>query len=137
MALINIREIMTANPSRRVRTYHDLVVWQRAIDLVEAAYGLSRTFPAHERFGLTSQLRRAVVSIPSNIAEGHGCEHLGEYLHHLSIANRSLMELETHLAIARRMDYVTPETAQRALDLSGDVGRMLAGLIRALKARRP
>jgi four helix bundle protein len=128
---------MAASASQTVRTYRDLVVWQRAIDLVDVAYRLSRTFPAPERFGLTGQLRRAAVSIPSNIAEGHGREHLGEYLHHLSIPNGSLMELETQVVIAGRMGYVTAEHQQQALDLSGDVGRMLSGLIRALKARRP
>lgn len=119
-----------------VRTYRDLVVWQRAIDLVDTAYRVSRAFPSEERFGLTSQLRRAAVSIPANIAEGHGREHLGEYLHHLSIANGSLMELETHIVIAGRMGYVTAEGMQRTLDLTGDVGRMLSGLTRALKVRR-
>jgi four helix bundle protein len=128
---------MAANASQTVRTYRDLVVWQRAIDLVDVAYRLSRAFPPAERFGLTSQIRRAAVSIPSNIAEGHGREHLGEYLHHLSIANGSLMELETQVVIAGRMGYVTVEQQQGTLDLSGDVGRMLAGLIRALKLRRP
>jgi len=127
---------MTTSRSSKVRSYRDLVVWQRAIDLVDAAYRLSRTFPLEERFGLTSQLRRAAVSVPSNIAEGHGREHLGEYLHHLSIANGSLMEFETQVVIAGRMAYVTPETQQRTLDLSGDVGRMLAGLVRALRTRR-
>ena len=129
---------MTANaPPPTIRSYRDLVVWQRALELVEVSYRLSRNFPSAERFGLTSQLRRAVVSIPSNIAEGHGREHLGDYLHHLSMANGSLMEFETQLLIAGRMGYVTLETQQRTLDLSGDIGRMLAGLIRALKARRP
>jgi four helix bundle protein len=127
---------MASSAAQTVRNHRDLVVWQRAIDLVECAYDISRRFPADERFGLTSQLRRAAVSVPSNIAEGHGRAHLAEYLHHLSIAKGSLMELETQVVIAGRMAYLTPEMQQRTLNLSGDVGRMLSGLIRALKARR-
>lgn len=112
------------------------MVWQRAIDLVDTAYRVCQRFPPDERFGLTSQLRRAAVSVPSNIAEGHGRAHLAEYLNYLSIANGSLMEFETQITIAGRLAYVTAEEMQRILELSGDVGRLLAGLIRALKARR-
>jgi len=118
-------------------SYRDLTVWQRAMDLADVAYEMTKSFPRDERFGLTSQLQRSAVSIPSNIAEGHGRDHLGEYLHHLSIANGSLMELETQLTIAARRNYVGNADTQRGLDLSGDVGRLLAGLVRALKARRP
>ena len=105
--------------------------------LADAAYEITKSFPKDERFGLTSQLQRSAVSIPSKIAEGHGRDHLGEYLHHLSIANGSLMELETQITIASQRDYISHPDAQRALDLSGDVGRLLAGLVRALKARKP
>src|SRR6266511_4915364 len=80
---------MASSAAQTVRSHRDLVVWQRAIDLVECAYRISRRFPADERFGLTSQLRRAAVSVPSNIAEGHGRTPLAEYLHHLSIAKGS------------------------------------------------
>lgn len=83
-----------------VQCYRDLLVWQKAMEVVLACYRLSETFPKTETFGLASQLRRAAVSIPANIAEGHGREHLGDYLHHLSIANGSLMEAETHLLLA-------------------------------------
>jgi four helix bundle protein len=113
------------------------MVWQRAMDLTDAAYEITRSFPKDERFGLTSQMQRSAVSIPRNIAEGHGREHLGEYLHHLSIARGSLMELETQLAIAIRRNYVSTADAQRGFDLSGDVGRLLCGLVRALEVRRP
>jgi four helix bundle protein len=122
---------------RKILSYRDLTVWQRAMDLTDLAYDVSKTFPKDERFALTSQLQRSAVSIPSNIAEGHGREHLREYLHHLSIANGSLMELETQVAIAFRRNYVDNAGAQRCFDLSGDVGRLLAGLVRALKARLP
>jgi len=103
------------------------------MDLVESVYQVTRSFPRHEVYGLTAQLRRAAVSVPSNIAEGHGRRHLGDYLHHLSIANGSLFELETHLLLAQRLTYVLPAEAETASRLSGEVGRMLAGLARALR----
>ena len=81
--------------SPRVRDYRELRVWQRSVDLVEAVYLLSRELPADERFGLTSQMRRASVSVATNIAEGNGRTHLREYLHHLSFAHGSIRELET------------------------------------------
>jgi len=104
------------------------------MDLVDAVYEITETFPKDERFGLTAQLQRCAVSIPSNIAEGHGRDHLGEYIHHLGIANGSLMELETQVLIAARRSYVLESDADRALALSRIVGRLLAGLVRALKA---
>src|SRR6266849_2281302 len=127
---------MASQPASKVLSYNDLLVWQRSMDLVEMAYRTSRTFPREEQFGLTSQLRRAVVSVPSNIAEGHGRESLGEYLHHLSIANGSLMEFETQIAISSRLGYLQADGQTRVLELSKEVGRMLAGLTRALKCRR-
>lgn len=93
------------------RSYRDLVVWQKSIELVVAAYKLTATFPEHERFGLTSQLHRAAVSVPANIAEGHARMHRNEYVHHLSIARGSLAELETHITIAVRLGYATRENA--------------------------
>jgi four helix bundle protein len=106
------------------------------MDLVVEAYRVSAAFPKTETYGLTSQLRRAAVSIPANIAEGHGRDHIGDYLYHLSVANGSLMELETHCLIAERLRYVTGEDLSSALSGTSDVGRMLAGLTRALKRHR-
>jgi hypothetical protein len=74
-----------------VKSYKDLLVWQKAMDLVVESYKISKRLPRTETYGLASQIQRAAVSIPANIAEGHGRDHLGEYLHHLSIANGSLM----------------------------------------------
>ena len=107
------------------------------MDLADFAHELTKSFPRDERFSLTVQVQRSAVSIPSNIAEGHGRRHLGEYLHHLSIAKGSLMELETQFMIAFRRHYIDQGTLDRGLDLSGDVGRLLAGLVRALRARQP
>ena len=97
-----------ANPSQRhpVKGYRDLLVWGRAMDLVVEAYRLTEAFPREERYGLVQQVRRAAVSVPSNIAEGHGRDHLGDYLRQLSVANGSLMELETQVLIAGRMGYL-------------------------------
>ena len=119
-----------------VSSYRDLKVWQRAMDLVVSSYQLTKRFLQTEIYGLTSQIQRAAVSIPANIAEGHGREHLGDYLHHLSIANGSLMELETHLLVAVRLNYLNSEELNEVLSQTEEVGRMLAGLIRSLKKSR-
>ncbi|MCY4529108.1 MAG: four helix bundle protein [Chloroflexi bacterium] len=86
-----------------IRSYKDLVVWQKGIDLVEEGYRLTARFPKHERYGLGGQIQRAAVSVPSNIAEGHERHHLNEYLQHLSIDLASLAEVETQTEIARRL----------------------------------
>ena len=118
-----------------VRSYRDLEVWQKAMDLVVASYRLTNLFPKSETYGLSSQIQRSAASVPANIAEGHGREHLGDYLHHLSVANGSLMELETHILVAGRLNYPQQESVDRILGMTGEVGRMLAGLIRSLKKK--
>ena len=116
-----------------LKTYRELEVWQRSMDLVEAVYRLTNEFPAEEKFGLTSQLRRAAVSIPANIAEGYGRVHRGDYLRHLSIAKGSLMEVETHLIIAVRLKFASREKVAESWRLSQQVGKMLTRLIEALQ----
>jgi four helix bundle protein len=116
-----------------VTNYRDLVVWTRAMDIVEVCYKLSMQIPQSEIDGLTSQIRRAAVSIPSNIAEGHGRMNLGEYLKHLSIANGSLKELETHLIVAGRLHYINEEEIILVLEACSEVDRMLASLIQKLR----
>ena len=97
-----------------IRSYRDLQVWQKAMDLAKQCYQATRTFPSEERFGLTSQIRRAVVSVPSNIAEGHGRAHTKEYLNHLSMAKGSLVELETLLLLSQRVGFLKePQLALR------------------------
>ena len=115
-----------------VRCYRDLKVWEKAMDLVVESYRVSRLLPKTEMFGLTAQIQRAAVSIPANIAEGHGREHLGDYLHHLSIARGSLMELETHMLIITRL-YIPMDEVKRALEMVREVDRMLSGLTKSLK----
>ena len=114
--------------------HRDLVVWQKAMDLVIECYRISDRFPRSEDFGLRLQLRRASVSVPANIAEGRGRTGVGEYLHHLSIAHGSLKELETHLEISRRLGYLTPEVLADVQGRLDEVGRLLGGLIRKLRA---
>jgi four helix bundle protein len=100
-------------------------------------YHIGELFPKTEIYGLTSQLRRAAVSIPANIAEGHGRSHIKEYLNHLSIAYGSLMEVETHLQIAAELDYLDTTLLTILLDKSARVGRMLNGLMQSLNRKLP
>ncbi|MEZ6062737.1 MAG: four helix bundle protein [Planctomycetaceae bacterium] len=115
-----------------VRSYRDLLVWQKGIDLVSECYKLSGRFPRDERFGLTNQLRRAAVSVPANIAEVQGRGSPKAFLQFLWIANGSLTEVETHLAIAARLGFVSADDCTVPLALAEEVGRMLTGLRRSL-----
>lgn len=119
-----------------LKTYRDLQVWQKAMDLVVATYHLRELFPSKERFGLVSQTQRAAASIPANIAEGYGRIHRGDYVRHLSIARGSLAELETHVAIAARLEFITRDQAMEVWDLCQEVGRMLNKLIHSLEENR-
>lgn len=120
-----------------ITSYRDLRVWQAGIDLVERTYRVSTQFPREEMFGLTSQMRRAAVSVPSNIAEGHTREYLKEYLQHVSVAQSSLAELDTHTEIARRLGYCpSEESIQLTTDISS-LGRQLYALRNALREHRP
>lgn len=119
-----------------INSYRDLQVWQKAMDLVAESYRLTANLPKTETYGLASQIQRSAVSIPANIAEGHGRDHLGDYLHHLSVANGSLMELETHLLLCARLSYVPANEVEGVLEKTGEVSRMLSGLIRSLKQSR-
>lgn len=102
------------------------------MDLVEHVYRLTQTFPKYEIYGLTSQIRRAAVSIPSNIAEGHTREHRKEYLNHLSMAQASLAELETQLEIAKRLKYLSAEQFKEILGRVVSLGKQLYALRNAL-----
>jgi four helix bundle protein len=117
------------------KSYRDLMVWQKAMDLVVEVYQQSQSFPKEEVYGLTSQIRRAAVSIPSNIAEGQGQGSDRGFSRFLSIAQGSLTELETQLMIAQRLDYLDDLTCQSTLDRCAEIGRMLNGLQKSFKAR--
>jgi len=116
-----------------VRSFRDLIVWQRGIELTLAIYGLTKTFPKEEMFGLTTQLRRAAVSIPSNIAEGHGRGSRGEYRQFVGVARGSNFEVQTQLVLVRGLGFGDEKTVTRCEELSGEVGRMLNSLIASLK----
>ncbi len=119
-----------------VKSYRDLIVWQCAVDLAVECEAVSRLLPRSHRASLAMQLRRSAGSVPANIAEGNGRLTRADYLRHLSIANGSLMELETHLRMIERMRLVPAADVLRATELSSRVGRLLNGLIRALRASR-
>ena len=124
---------MKSNSESKIKSYRDLLVWQKAMDLVVASYQLAKKLPNDELYCLINQIRRAAVSVPANIAEGHGRRRLGDYLHHLSIASGSLTELETHLHIAVRLKYLESAEIESAWDMAMEVGRMLSGLIEKLR----
>ena len=111
-----------------VKSYRDLRVWQASMDLVTRVYAVTRGFPKHEVYALCSQMQRAAVSIPSNIAEGHEREHIKEYLHHLSMAQASLTELETQLEISLRLGYIPTEQFNQFFDFTQSLGRQLRSL---------
>ena len=106
------------------------------MDLAVECYRATEGFPAPEKYGLASQIQRAAVSIPANIAEGHARLHRKEFEHHLSIARGSLAELETHLEIASSLGYLTAGQAASLADGAGQVGRMLNGLLASLRKKR-
>jgi len=105
------------------------------MELVVTVYRTTAEFPREERYSLVDQLRRASISVPSNIAEGHGRSRTGDYLRHLSIAVGSLHELETQLQIAKRLGYISDDVEKELLKTSMGIGRMLGALVRALRRR--
>ena len=114
-------------------SFKDLVVWQRAVQLTVAIYKLTSTFPADERFGLTNQLRRASVSVSSNIAEGYGRSTKGEYLLFLGHARGSKCEVETQLVISEALGFGSEKERQLAESFADEVGRMLVTMMRTLR----
>lgn len=123
----------TGRPRRAIKTYRDLEVWIAAIDLVEGVYRASAKWPSEERFGLTSQIRRASVSIPSNIAEGYGRGSDKELLRFLSIARGSLRELETQLVIAHRLGYLDDAAMTKLIVSNDQVGSLLHNFVRRVQ----
>jgi four helix bundle protein len=117
-----------------VRGHKDPQVWQKAMDLVVAVYKAASYLPKTATFGLASQMQRPAVSIPSNIAEGHGLKQTQAFLRHLAIANGSLTELETQLEIAQRLGYLNKD-GDSVIEKAHEVGRMLAGLRKSLETR--
>lgn len=121
--------------SGEIRSYRDLVAWQLAVDLSLLVYELTRGFPDAERFGLTSQLRRASVSIASNIAEGYGRGTTSDYQRFLRMARGSAYEVETQMFIAARLGYLRRDRFEEYETKSNECSRVLAGLLRSIEAR--
>jgi len=118
-----------------ISSYRDLNVWQMSVDLATRCYDVTAAFPASELYGMTSQIRRASVSVAANIAEGHGRDGTGNFIQFLRVAQGSLKELETHILICSRVTLLEEDVA-RALEAQCDeIGRMLRSLIRTLEAK--
>lgn len=116
-----------------IKSHRDLIVWQKGMDLVVSVYRAPERFPIEERYGLTSQIRRAVTSIPANIAEGQGRRLTKEFLYFLSNARGSLWELDTHLESATRLGFLSLEIHEALRGQLDEVGRILNGLMRSVR----
>lgn len=119
-----------------MQSYRELLVWQKSMDMAEACYQLTAEFPRDEMYGMTAQIRRAAVSVPANIAEGHGRENTGSFVQFLRVAQGSLKELETNLVLAARVRLVSAERTAPLLGECETTGKMLRSLIRSLQAKR-
>jgi four helix bundle protein len=118
-----------------IQSYRDLLVWQKAVSLSVLCYDLTKAFPKDETYGMIAQIRRSSVSIPANIAEGHGREHTRSFIQFLRVAQGSLKELETHLLIAERVGLVHSDALVHIYSSTDEIGRMLRALIRSLQEK--
>ncbi len=118
-----------------IKTFRELIVWQKSMQLVTNIYRLSQAFPREERYGLTNQLRRSAVSVPSNIAEGFGRQTTKDYLRFLQIAMGSLFEFQTQLEIAKNLEFLSRTDFDSTFEASRELERMLSSLIRKLKSK--
>ncbi len=117
-----------------ITDYKELKVWQKAMDLVVEVYKITNILPKYETYGLSDQMRRSAVSIPSNIAEGQGRHSIVEFIRFLNIARGSYSEIDTQLLICKRLGYIQESDIEKALTLSNEVGKMLSALISSLKS---
>lgn len=115
-----------------VKSYKDLIIWQRSMDMVESIYRITEKFPSKESFGLISQMRRAAVSVPSNIAEGYGRQSTGSYSQFLSMARGSLFELETQVEICIRLKYIHKIESENLVAEIVEISKMISSLISKL-----
>jgi four helix bundle protein len=118
-----------------VKDYRELIAWQKAMELVEAAYRATKTFPREEVYGLSSQMRRAAVSIPSNIAEGQARNTTRDFLQFLAVAYGSPKELETQALIAERLGYINQPRREELVQRTTEVARLISGLMNSLRKR--
>jgi four helix bundle protein len=127
----------TANANGKAQSYRDLLVWQKSISLAKTIYELTAEFPSEEKFGLISQMRRAAVSVPSNIAEGQARNTTGEFVQFISHAEGSLAELDTQLTLATEFNYLMADKVKSCADSIAELRRMLNGLRRAVSGQKP
>jgi four helix bundle protein len=118
--------------NKRLSSYRELIAWQKSVDLVTEIYLVTKNFPRDEIYGLTSQLRRSAVSVPSNIAEGQGRATKGEFIQFLCHARGSLFELETQIVIAQKLGYLSPDIGDHLAGKITEVARILNGLLTSL-----
>jgi four helix bundle protein len=118
---------------KQIKTFKDLLIWQKAMQMVTNIYTTTKSFPKDEMYGLTSQIRRAAVAIPSNIAEGYGRNHTKEYIQFLYISISSLYELQTQLEIALNIQYINEGQFKDLFETSREVERMTSAMIKTLK----
>jgi len=116
-------------------SYRDLIAWQKSISLIERIYSCTRQFPKEEIYGITSQMRRAAVSIASNIAEGRGRNSTGEFCQFLGVSKGTLYELETQLIVSNKVGYLSDEELNSLLNNCDEISRLLNGLLKSLKAK--
>lgn len=117
----------------KIKSFRDLIVWQKAMAYAEAVYSACRQFPPHEQFALSSQLCRAAVSIPSNIAEGHGRQGTQDFIRFLRISHGSLNETRTQTDLACRFGYISPDASESLDNQAAEIERILHGLIKSLE----
>lgn len=126
---------LEAKPSKAIRSYQDMVVWNKGVDLIAEIYKLTQSLPANEQFGLTSQMRRAAISVPANVAEGFGRCHAKDFTRFLLIANGSVKELETHLHVCARLGYLQQRQIDTAMNLSTEISKIIFSIKGKLAAR--
>jgi four helix bundle protein len=116
-----------------IKTYKDLIVWQKSMDLVELIYRNTEAIPSRENFGIISQMRRAAISVPSNIAEGYGRQSIGSYKQFLSIARGSLYELETQITLCIRLKYIQQTESEKICNEITEISKLITTLISKIK----
>ena len=122
--------------ANKIKSYRDLIVWQKSMDLVKEIYSITKALLKEEQYGLTSQIRRSSISIPSNIAEGYGRHSTNDYLRFLQITSGSLYELQTQLEISLNLNFLSKKTFEKIYEQSREIERMLCSLIRKVGKRK-
>ena len=130
-----VTRVESRESSGSISSYRDLIAWRKSMDLLVAIYALTESFPKNEQFGLTSQIKRAAVSIPSNLAEGSSRRSTQEFMRYINIATGSLAEVETQLSAAQRLNFITLKQEETLLDQCGEISRIFQGLYNSLKSR--